>query len=89
MTESMGTIDDRTQEHLGTSDSMIIRTRRQLTSVARALRDAGTLPPCADASELYRQRSGSLTPPKAATWWETITDLGKPFVSQRLEDVTA
>jgi len=29
VTESMGPIYDRTQEHLGTSDAMVIRTRRR------------------------------------------------------------
>jgi hypothetical protein len=30
ITESMGTIYDRTQEHLGSSDAMVIRVRRRL-----------------------------------------------------------
>ena len=33
--ETMGTIYDRTQEHLGTSDAMIIRTRRKLLDCVR------------------------------------------------------
>src|SRR5439155_3353455 len=41
VTESMGPIYDRTQEHLGTSDAMVIRTRRRVLSAARALRDSG------------------------------------------------
>ena len=39
VTESMGPIYDRTQEHLGTSDAMVIRTRRRVINAARALRD--------------------------------------------------
>ena len=35
VTESMGTIYDRTHEHLGTTDALIIRTRRKLIKVAK------------------------------------------------------
>ena len=42
VTESMGELVDRTVEHLGTTDSMIIRTRRRLIGAARALQEAGT-----------------------------------------------
>ena len=41
MTETMGPIYDRTQEHLGTTDAMVIFVRRRLIDAARALRDAG------------------------------------------------
>ena len=41
VTETMGTIYDRSHEHLGTSDSMIIRTRRRWIAAAKALRRAG------------------------------------------------
>ena len=44
MTESMGAIIDRTQEHLGTSDAMVIRTRRRVINAARALRDSAAVP---------------------------------------------
>ena len=37
----MGAIYDRTQEHLGSSDQMVIRTRKRLIDAARALRDHG------------------------------------------------
>src|SRR5437870_304340 len=37
--ESMGPIVDRTHEHLGTTDTMIIQVRRRLIEAARALRD--------------------------------------------------
>ena len=44
ITESMGPIVDRTKEHLGTSDRMIMLTRRKLMRAAIALRDQGTVP---------------------------------------------
>ena len=37
--ETMGEIYDRTQEHLGTSDNMVIRTRRRLINSAKAYRE--------------------------------------------------
>src|SRR6202022_4242324 len=36
MTETMGPIYDRTQEHLGTTDAMVILVRRRLIDAARA-----------------------------------------------------
>jgi hypothetical protein len=41
MTETMGPIYDRTQEHLGTTDAMVIYVRRRLIQAAQALRDQG------------------------------------------------
>jgi hypothetical protein len=40
MTESMGPIIDRTNEQLGTTDVLIIRTRRRLLASARARQQA-------------------------------------------------
>ena len=36
VTESMGTIYDRSREHLGTTDALIIRTRRRMIQAAKA-----------------------------------------------------
>ena len=44
ITESMGTIYDRTHEHLGTSDAMVIRTRRRVVNAAKAFA-TGVTPP--------------------------------------------
>jgi phenylpropionate dioxygenase-like ring-hydroxylating dioxygenase large terminal subunit len=62
--ESMGPIYDRTQEHLGTTDALIIATRRCLINAAKALRDQQTVPPGVDKPELYRMRSGGALLPK-------------------------
>jgi phthalate 4,5-dioxygenase oxygenase subunit len=62
--ESMGPIYDRTQEHLGTTDAMIIRSRHRLIAAAKALRDHGTVPPGVDNPEGYRIRSGGAVLPK-------------------------
>jgi phthalate 4,5-dioxygenase oxygenase subunit len=79
MTESMGAIYDRSHEHLGTSDQMIIRTRRAFINAAKALRDSGTLPPAVDQPQLYHQRSGQVILPKTADWWADTVDLRSRF----------
>jgi hypothetical protein len=44
VTETMGPIYDRSQEHLGTSDKAIIRMRRLLIAAAKRLADGGEPP---------------------------------------------
>jgi phthalate 4,5-dioxygenase len=44
VTESMGSIYDRTQERLGTSDRAIIRMRRLLIAAAKGLQEGGEAP---------------------------------------------
>ncbi|HEY7365924.1 MAG TPA: Rieske 2Fe-2S domain-containing protein [Methylomirabilota bacterium] len=80
VTESMGPIIDRTQEHLGSSDAMIIRTRRRVINAARALRDAGTAPPGVDDPRVYRYRSGGVILPRGADWLEATKELRQAFV---------
>jgi len=80
VTESMGWIYDRSQERLGTSDAMIIRTRRRLMEAARALREQGTVPPGADDPSVYAVRSGGTVIPKALNWVEATNELRKAFV---------
>jgi hypothetical protein len=83
ITESMGPIVDRSQEHLGTSDAMIIRTRRRLMRAARDLQ-AGITPPAVDHPELYRQRSGGVILPRSADWVEATEELRRAFVRRPL-----
>jgi hypothetical protein len=70
--ESMGAIYDRTQEHLGTSDAMIIRARRRLLAAARDLRDQGTVPPGVENPSLYRMRSGGALLPRGVNGLELL-----------------
>jgi nitrite reductase/ring-hydroxylating ferredoxin subunit len=79
MTESMGAIVDRTQEHLGSTDQMIMMVRRRLLEAAKALRDHGTIPPCVDDPALYGVRSASLILPREADWHEETKDLLRAF----------
>jgi hypothetical protein len=79
VTESMGPIYKRFNEHLGTTDAMIIRTRRRLIAAAKALRDEGVLPPGVDNPEVYRQRSGEVILPRDAFWWDATKPLREVF----------
>ena len=73
--ESMGAIYDRTQEHLGTTDAMIIRTRRRLIDAAKAHAINGTVPPGVDAPHLYRMRAGGAIVPKGVNGIEATQDV--------------
>jgi hypothetical protein len=77
--ESMGAIYDRTQEHLGTSDSGINRLRQRLLKAVKAYRDQGVMPPGVDFPEVYRQRSGYIVLPRSADWWESTKELRGRF----------
>jgi hypothetical protein len=79
VTESMGVIYNRWREHLGTTDQLIIRTRRKLLASAKAFRDYGTVPPGVDTPEVYRQRSGDLVLPRNVDWWEGTRELRERF----------
>ena len=79
MTETMGKIMDRGNEHLGTTDQMIIRTRRHYIAAAKALRDHGVTPPGVDQPQLYRQRFGQVILPRNVDWWEGTKELRERF----------
>jgi phenylpropionate dioxygenase-like ring-hydroxylating dioxygenase large terminal subunit len=81
VTETMGPIYDRTSEHLGSSDAMVIRTRRRLLDAARALADRGTVPPGVDQPEVYRQRSGGIILPDGADWVQATEELRMAYVA--------
>jgi phthalate 4,5-dioxygenase oxygenase subunit len=86
VTESMGPIFDRTSEHLGSTDTLIIRTRRRMIDVARALQEHGAVPPGVDSPEVYRQRSGGVLLPRDANWWDATEDLRTKFVADTTRD---
>jgi phthalate 4,5-dioxygenase oxygenase subunit len=60
LTESMGPICDRSQEHLGSADTMIIHTRRRLIESARELQKNGVPPPGVQQPDGYRRRAVKL-----------------------------
>ncbi len=63
-------IYDRSKEHLGTTDSMVITVRRILIRAARALRDNQAIPANVDDADLNGVRSVSVVLPKGANWVE-------------------
>jgi phthalate 4,5-dioxygenase oxygenase subunit len=79
ITESMGPIYDRTREHLGSSDAMVIRVRRRLIAAAKALRDKDEVPPGVDSPEVYRQRSGGVFIEEGADWVEATEELRQAY----------
>jgi phthalate 4,5-dioxygenase len=70
----------RWEEHLGTSDAMIIRTRQRILRAAKALAEQGIAPPGVDEPEVYGVRGGGVFLPKDADWLEATADLRKGFV---------
>jgi phthalate 4,5-dioxygenase oxygenase subunit len=68
MTETMGRIYNRTQEHLGTTDAMVIQVRKRLIDAAVALRERGELPANVDDPRLCRVRPASILLPEQEDW---------------------
>jgi phthalate 4,5-dioxygenase oxygenase subunit len=82
VTGSMGAIYNRSAEHLGTTDALIIRTRRCMLNAAKALRDHGITPPGVNNPEIYALRSGGTVLPKGLDWWDATKDLRRAFVDR-------
>jgi hypothetical protein len=80
VTSSMGPIYDRSHEHLGSSDAMIIRVRRRLLNTVRAFAETGATPPGVDEPTLYHLRSGSALLQRGTDWLEATRDLRRAFV---------
>jgi hypothetical protein len=88
VTESKGPIYDRTHEHLGTTDSLIIRTRRKAIKIAKDLRDHGILPPGVDEPELYHMRSGEFILPREADFWSALQPNRAKFAGVKTPEKT-
>ena len=72
--ESMGPIQDRTREHLGTSDKVIMANRRMLLSAIEAVLAGGTAPGVGDAALATRMAGPDTVDGIApagtwAAWW--------------------
>ncbi len=77
-------IYDRSHEHLGTLDVMVITVRRQLLRAAKTLRDKGVAPPNVENVRLDRVRHATVVLPKGADWNAATADYrsaetGKPI----------
>jgi nitrite reductase/ring-hydroxylating ferredoxin subunit len=62
-------IYDRSHEHLGTLDTMVITVRRQLLKAVKAFRDGGVLPPNVENQRLNRVRHATVIMPHGADWF--------------------
>ena len=81
VTETMGAITDRENEHLGASDSMVIKTRASIINAARNLQE-GIVPATVDHPELYQERSGGTILPKGQGWLAATKELRKAFITR-------
>ncbi|HEU0167989.1 MAG TPA: (2Fe-2S)-binding protein, partial [Chloroflexota bacterium] len=81
ITESQGPIADRSQEHLGSSDAMVIRVRRRLLEAVHAFVDDGLIPPGVDDPTIYHVRAGGVYLPADADWVAATRDLRRAFVT--------
>ena len=68
--ESMGPSCDRTREHLGQADAMIIRVRQRLMRAAWALRERAVTPPGVDEPALHSVRAVGALLARGADWVE-------------------
>jgi hypothetical protein len=80
MTGSMGPIYDRSKEHLGSTDAMVIRVRRRLIAAVTAHMRHGTTPPGVDDPSAYRVRSGGVFLPPDSDWVESTRELRQAFM---------
>lgn len=69
--DQRGPISDRTTEHLGSSDTGVISTRRRLMAQARALAD-GVEPPQPRTPGVYRVRSMAVVAERSIPWEELM-----------------
>ena len=84
ITESMGPIADRTRERLGSSDQMIIQTRRRILHALDEFLTDGTVPPGAADPKVYdRVRSGTLMLPLDADWVREIENIRRKLQTER------
>jgi phthalate 4,5-dioxygenase oxygenase subunit len=73
-------IMDRSIEHLGTSDAMVIRVRRRLLAAVRNYTENGVTPPGVNEPDGYRVRAGGIELPEGEDWVSRTQDLRHAFV---------
>jgi phthalate 4,5-dioxygenase oxygenase subunit len=73
-------IFDRSKEHLGSSDTGIVMTRRLLLEAVSAYRDRGIQPSGVTDPDIFMVRAVSLTLPETTSW----ADFGRPHMTARL-----
>lgn len=78
MQETMGRVTNRTMEHLGISDTGIIRTRRALLRAAKLLRDYDIEPESVWDPDVYYIRSAAVVLPRESEWVEASLEYRTP-----------
>ena len=72
MTESMGAIIDRSEEHLMESDLMVARSRRRILKAARAFSEDNLPPPGVDSHEAYFTPRGGFCITETSDEWNKV-----------------
>ena len=84
ITESMGPVADRTEERLGSSDQMIIQTRKRIIQALNEFQSEDIPPPGAADPDIYSLiRSGTLMLPVDADWVEEIEKIRRTLQSEQ------
>jgi hypothetical protein len=81
-------IYDRSKEHLGTTDQMVITARRLFIRAARALREDGILPSNVNEPRVGAVRSASVILPAGANWVAETEDARSAFGGAEVAYVT-
>jgi hypothetical protein len=71
----MGTIFERSSEHLGSADLAVIAMRRRLLEAVQALAERGEVPYEARNADCYRVRSAALVLPRTVEWNEGAAEV--------------
>ncbi len=77
MQEGMGSIYDRSKEHLGTTDMGIIRVRKRLLEAAKRLDRTAEPPDGSGSPEQYHQRAASVILSAEDSWVEATAESRK------------
>jgi phthalate 4,5-dioxygenase len=83
VTESMGPVYDRTEEHLGSTDKAISRMRHILITAAKRLAD-GEEPPAVGAGLDYRSIHGAEKILEPGEDWRILGTKDDPVVQEAL-----
>jgi phthalate 4,5-dioxygenase oxygenase subunit len=82
--ESMGSITDRSEEHLVTGDIGIVRVRRRLLNVVLAMQEEQTPAPAVHEPAAYQVRGAAVLLPAEASWIDATAEHRKviPGINQ-------
>jgi phthalate 4,5-dioxygenase oxygenase subunit len=81
VTETMGPIYDRTQEHLGTTDKAVIRLRQLLLKAARGLADGAQPPALTGDFRSIRSAEKTLEPGED---WRVLGTVDDPMIQEAM-----